>query len=417
MTLQQAMTELMSKVEVTDLRVQGRVKYPLLPLLFSVIMAWCGGFNNAVLASDFIHMHKARLAELIPNFGNCGEVSHDTILRLLKMLRFSELNSFLYEFCQALLLHRGELPNDQLRVLSMDGQTPRSIVYEPEEGRKSPQDRRTCNHQYCVTLYDSSNKMTLAQEDVLDKENENKACVRLMKLFSLEGCVVTSDALNCQRTVAEAAIEQNGDYCLALKDNHKNPAKEIKALFTNPELLDNTAVYAQSETELTHGRMQSRTVTALPASAVKPRLLGEWKKDARTIFFARTCTYDKKYKKPIIRYYLSSLDFDDPKTAEYGLQVIRAHWACENSQHCVLDVSCGQDMLRAKNRNCIRNALMLNKIALNTARIAQLDSTDKQMSAVRIKKIMGSDVELLCRSLCRSILRGSEEAEVFPPFP
>lgn len=140
MTLQQAMTELMSKVEVTDLRVQGRVKYPLLPLLFSVIMAWCGGFNNAVLASDFIHMHKARLAELIPNFGNCGEVSHDTILRLLKMLRFSELNSFLYEFCQALLLHRGELPNDQLRVLSMDGQTPRSIVYEPEEGRKSPQD-------------------------------------------------------------------------------------------------------------------------------------------------------------------------------------------------------------------------------------------------------------------------------------
>lgn len=74
-------------------------------------------------------------------------------------------------------------------------------------------------------------------------------------------------------------------------------------------------------------------------------------------------------------------------------------------------------MLRAKNRNCIRNALMLNKIALNTARIAQLDSTDKQMSAVRIKKIMGSDVELLCRSLCKSILRGSEEAEVFPPFP
>ena len=79
MTLQQAMTELRSKVEVTDLRVQGRVKYPLLPLLFSVIMAWCGGFSNAVQASDFIHMHKARPAELIPNFGNCGEVSHDTL--------------------------------------------------------------------------------------------------------------------------------------------------------------------------------------------------------------------------------------------------------------------------------------------------------------------------------------------------
>ncbi len=59
---------------------------------------------------------------------------------------------------------------------------------------------------------------------------------------------------------------------------------------------------------------------------------------------------------------------------------------------------------------------MLNKIALNAARIAQRGSTDKQMSEVRIEKIMASDVELLCRSLCKSILRGSEEAEVFPPF-
>ena len=60
---------------------------------------------------------------------------------------------------------------------------------------------------------------------------------------------------------------------------------------------------------------------------------------------------------------------------------------------------------------------MLNKIALNTARIAQRGSTDKQMSVVRIEKIMDSDVELLCRSLCKSILMGSEEAEVLPPFP
>lgn len=81
--------------------------------------------------------------------------------------------------------------------------------------------------------------------------------------------------------------------------------------------------------------------------------------------------------------------------------------AIENSQHYVLDVCYGQDMLRAKNRNFIRNALLLNKIALNTAGIARRDSTDRQMSVTRIKKIMSFDLGLLCRSLCKGITADS----------
>lgn len=276
-----------------------------------------------------------------------------------------------------------------------------------KKGKNPPQDRRTYNHQYYVTLYDSTNKISLDQEDVIDKENENKACIRLLSLFSLEGCIVTCDALNTQRSVAAKIIENNGDYCCALKDNHKTLAKEAKRRFNDAEVLDEYAVYSQAETELTHGRMQSRLVIALPASLIKPRILGDWKADAKTIFFARTCIYDKKYqqyKDPIIRLYLSSLDPDDPHIADYGLQIIRRHWAIENLQHYVLDVCYGQDMFRAKNRNYIRNALVLNKIALNTARTAQSDSTDKQMSITRIKKIMAYDLGLLCTALCKSVI-------------
>ena len=82
MTVYQDMTTLMDKVSVTDFRVLGRVKYPLLPLLFSIIMAWCAGYNNSLQAADFIRTRKNMLAEIIPDFGVCGDVSHDTVLRL-----------------------------------------------------------------------------------------------------------------------------------------------------------------------------------------------------------------------------------------------------------------------------------------------------------------------------------------------
>ena len=297
----------------------------------------------------------------------------------------------------------------------MDGQTPCSIIYEPKEGQKSPQDRRTYEHQYYVTLYDCSNKMAIAQEDVYAKENENKACIRLCSLFSLDGCVVTCDALNTTRAVAKAIISQGGDYCLAVKDNKKKLANEIKASFENAELLDDQAIYSESPVELGHGRVENRIVIALPASCIKARILGEWAEDARTIFFARTCSHDKKYnldKEHIVRYYISSLDFDDPKIAEYGRQVIRMHWACENSLHYVLDVTYGQDMMRAKNRNYVCNALLLNKIALNTSRVAQEDyrKIDSQISIRRLKRIMFAKVDLTCRYLCKAILNLPSEA-------
>ena len=90
MTVKQAIEQMMDSVNVTDLRVGGRVTYPLLPTLFSIIIAWCAGCNSALAAADFIHLQKDQLAKFIPGFGPCGNISHDTILRLLKLIRFSE---------------------------------------------------------------------------------------------------------------------------------------------------------------------------------------------------------------------------------------------------------------------------------------------------------------------------------------
>ena len=115
------------------------------------------------------------------------------------------------------------------------------MIYEAEKGAKSPKDRRQYNKLYYVTLYDSTNKISLAQDEVSDKENENKSCVRLLEMFSLSGCVVTADALNTQRSVAKAIISKDGEYCLALKGNHEKLQHAVELAFCGED--DETPIF------------------------------------------------------------------------------------------------------------------------------------------------------------------------------
>jgi len=51
------------------------------------------------------------------------------------------------------------------------------------------------------------------------KSNEITAVPRLLSMLALKGTIVTADALNCQRAIAEQIVGQKGDYALALKGN------------------------------------------------------------------------------------------------------------------------------------------------------------------------------------------------------
>ena len=112
-------------------------------------------------------------------------------------------------------------------------------------------------------------------------------------MFFLKNCIVTTDALNTQSPLAELIIKQEGDYCMAVKDNHKTLSQGIKRAFD--EHLDEAECY-QTEAEKEHGSIEQRTVFALPVSLLNSRSLGEWKADAETIFMAITERTIVKYK-------------------------------------------------------------------------------------------------------------------------
>ena len=193
-------------------------------------------------------------------------------------------------------------------------------------------------------------------DTVQDKENENKACLRLLDLFDLSNSIVTCDALNTQRTVAEKIIEKNGDYCLDLKNNHKSIAKAVKTAFGKTEHEELLKTF-KTEKEKAHGRKETREVFALPATVVNKRILKDWAEDCNTLFMTVTESTSVTYGNsgvPEVRYFLSSLCFDTPDIAELCYRSVREHWRIENSLHYVLDMDFGQDHMQMKNETSLR---------------------------------------------------------------
>ncbi len=76
----------------------------------------------------------------------------------------------------------------------------------------------------------------LAQIATDAKSNEITAVPKLLKLLTLKGAIVTADALNCQRSIAEQIVEQKGDYALALKGNQGTLHDDVVLLLDDPEL-------------------------------------------------------------------------------------------------------------------------------------------------------------------------------------
>ena len=81
-----------------------------------------------------------------------------------------------------------------------------------------------------VSAWAVSNHLVLGQRKVDAKSNEITAIPKLLAMLDLAGCVVTIDAMGCQKDVATQIVDQGADYVLALKGN-QGKLYEDTALF------------------------------------------------------------------------------------------------------------------------------------------------------------------------------------------
>ncbi len=70
---------------------------------------------------------------------------------------------------------------------------------------------------HVVSAWAAEFKLTLGQVKTDEKSNEITAITELLNLLDIKGCIVTIDAMGCQKQIAKKITELKGDYMLALK--------------------------------------------------------------------------------------------------------------------------------------------------------------------------------------------------------
>ncbi len=335
-----------------DPRIDRRKDHDLIDILvMAVCCLLCGGegFNDM---EDF---GKAKY-EWFKTFLRLrnGIPSHDTFNRVFAALEPKEFLDCFLRWTQSLrqAVHQ--------EIVALDGKALRRALDQGESVK------------YVVSAWAESNGLVLGQLKVADKSNEITAVPELLRVLELSGCIVTTDAMGCQKKIAKEIIEADADYVLALKGNQETVHEEVKS-FLNATLLEQqsprpkgaklspaAAALASLETvEKDHGRLETRRYYQSDhLDWFADRFKWEGLKSLGMIESIREVDGKVTTER---RYYLSSLPLDIQTFA----RAVRSHWGVENKVHWIMDVCFREDQSRARAGYAAENLATLRRLALN----------------------------------------------------
>jgi len=213
------------------------------------------------------------------------------------------------------------------------------------------------------------------------KSNEITAIPQLVKVLDVKDAIVTIDAMGCQKEIAQAIVEAQADYVLALKGNQELFHREVVELFEDVVKNGKAAGVASDfavTTDGDHGRIEVRrvwTVSEVSWFAEKDK----WAKLASLALVESERTLGDQTTRER-RYYISSLE--QPTAAEMG-RVIRSHWSVENQLHWSLDVAFAEDASRIRRDHGPENVAMLRRMAVQ---LLKRDKISKRGLAAKTRR-------------------------------
>ena len=315
-------------------------------LIDIVIIAICATIADADSWEDMALFGQSRHGWLkqwlrLPN----GIPSHDTFRRVFELL---DATVFEQRFA-AWVSDVFRLTDEQ--VVAIDGKVARGTC-----------DRSGKPHLYLVSAWATANGLSLGQVAVEDKANEIRAIPALLELLTLKGCIVTLDAIGCQKTIVETLAEAGADYVITVKGNQPTLARHLEQRFAAADATgwpEHSPAYCETLDDQ-HGRIDRRQCWVL--ADTEAAALG-WRGCQTLVRIQRTSYHDTRASQET-HYYIPSL----PPMASLALGAARAHWQIENGCHWVLDVVFAEDANRTRSRNADHNLALLRKIALNVLR-------------------------------------------------
>ncbi len=167
-----------------------------------------------------------------------------------------------------------------------------------------------------------------------------------LEALELKGALVSIDAIGCQKSIAQAIVEQGADYVLALKDNHPLLCEDVALWLQSQDEQGHVLVHESVEKD--HGRLEKRRcVVSTDLDWLGAR--SEWAQLKALAMVESTRSVGNKQSTER-RYYLCSITH-----TKRIARSIREHWHIENEQHWVLDVQFGEDGNRTRKDHSATN--------------------------------------------------------------
>ena len=377
-----------------DPRQAGKVTYPLVEmsmLTVAGVIADCDGWEDiAAFGRDRLEW----LRQFLP-FKN-GIPSHDTLARVFSIINVEQLEGCVTRWIEQTFPLSTEASNNTCpsnnacpsnNTTSSNAASaakpdtastpPPHVAFDGKTMRGSHDRIHEGSPLHVVTAYASTLGVSLGQTAVAAKSNEITAIPLLVSALCLTGCIVTIDAMGCQKEIVRCLREAGADYVLAVKGNQPTLHQAIIDYFDALEEHEAAGVAFQHKETVDEkrGRIEQRLYWTVPAP---PELTasGEWA-DLSSIGMVISVRTENGKTSCETRYYIMSSDSD----VEDFSRVVRAHWSIENSLHWRLDVVFREDESRMRTGHSARVFTMFRKIALNL--LTQERSTKRSVRAKR----------------------------------
>jgi predicted transposase YbfD/YdcC len=302
--------------DLPDPRSRQRREHRLVDILF---LAFCGtiaGANGPVQIERFGRYHVDWLKKLAgPDSFRRGIPSHDTIGRVFARLDFEK-------FAKAFVGWTRGMPGlEGIQTIAIDG----------KRARRSGSSAENRSALHMVSAWSCEAGLCLGQVTTADKSNEITAFPQLLDWLELQGCLVTIDAMGCQRDVAQRITNAGGHYLLGLKGNQGTLHDDAQLLFDWAVQKQRPAMRVQVHEHRTidgeHGRIEERRYRSIGKSDFNTMDSVQGWAGLESIVRVDSTREVAGHTSSESRYYISSLPAAEIERLAYG---VRAHWGVES---------------------------------------------------------------------------------------
>ncbi|QIL85378.1 ISAs1 family transposase [Vibrio sp. HDW18] len=328
---------------IKDYRQENKIAHKLSDIILLTICGVLSGHDGWDGIIDFGH---ARL-DFLKRYGHfeAGIPSADTLSRVMGMINPVALQrSFIAWMKDCHTLTDGE-------VIAIDGKTLRGS-YDRSKGKGTI---------HMVNAFATANRMSIGQQKVDSKSNEITAIPKLLDLLDVKGCLITIDAMGCQKKIAQKILDKEADYLLAVKGNQGMLEQAFDDYFRMDMLQDFDGSSYRTQ-EKSHGRIETRVALVNRDLSVLGDIEHEWPglKSMGIVASIRQESAVAIEQDVSIRYYICSKELE----AQTLLEATRSHWGVE-VMHWSLDTAFCEDNSRIRADDRAEAFARIRQICLN----------------------------------------------------